>query len=264
MTLTADLLDLRTLLLTASYALPRILGLFVMLPFFNRQIFPGMIQIAVAFGLAMVLLPIVVPVVPRGPVDPIALAGTIVKEVFIGVAIGFVGAVIFWAVQAVGAFIDNQRGSGMASSVDPMSQSDTSPVGILLYQAFLVYFLVSGAFMAFLTLVYDSYRIWPIDSFVPQFRIDDTSFYLGQLDQLMHLTVLLSAPVVIAMFLSEFGMALVSRFAPQLNVFFLAMPIKSGVGLLVLVVYAKLLFGYLGDQVSTLPELFDRLRDVVQ
>jgi type III secretion protein T len=223
-----------------------------------------MIQIAVAFGLAMVLLPIVVPIVPRGPVDMTPLVGMIVKEMLIGFVLGFVGAMIFWAVQAVGFFIDNQRGSSMASSMDPLSQSDSSPVGILLYQGFLVYFFVSGAFLSFLGVLYDSYRIWPIDSFTPRLRLEDSAFYLGQLDQLMYFTVLLSAPVIIAMFLAEFGMALVSRFAPQLNVFFLAMPIKSGIGLLVLIVYASFLFGYLDDQVLAMPAIFDQLRSVLQ
>ncbi|QIK37771.1 hypothetical protein GWK36_06985 [Caldichromatium japonicum] len=50
----------------------------------------------------------------------------------------------------------------------------------------------------------------------------------------MALTVLLAAPVIIAMFLSEFALAMISRFAPQMNVFVLAMPVKSGVGMLIL------------------------------
>ena len=54
-------------------------------------------------------------------------------------------------------------------------------------------------------------------------------FYLEMFDRLMRMVIVLSAPLIVAMFLAEFALALVSRFAPQLQVFFLAMPIKSGV-----------------------------------
>ena len=60
------------------------------------------------------------------------------------------------------------------------------------------------------------------------------------------------APVIVAMFLAELGLALVSRFVPQLQVFFLAMPIKSALALLVLVLYGATLFDMARDSISDL------------
>lgn len=57
----------------------------------------------------------------------------------------------------------------------------------------------------------------------------------------------MSAPLVLAMFLSEFGLALISRFAPQLNVFFLAMPIKSAVASVLLIFYLALMMDHYQD-----------------
>jgi type III secretion protein T len=68
--------------------------------------------------------------------------------------------------------------------------------------------------------------------------------------------VLLAAPVIFSMFLAEAGMALISRFVPQLQVFFLAMPVKSGIALLVFAVYGVVLFDYTDDVIS------DTLRSV--
>jgi len=59
----------------------------------------------------------------------------------------------------------------------------------------------------------------------------------------MRADLVLAGPAVIAMFLSEFGLALVGRFAPNLQVFFMAMPIKSAVGILVLVLSMGLILG---------------------
>ncbi|MNL71828.1 flagellar biosynthesis protein FliR [compost metagenome] len=66
--------------------------------------------------------------------------------------------------------------------------------------------------------------------------------------------MLYAAPAVIAMFLAEVGLALVSRFAPQLQVFFLAMPIKSALALLVLVLYTKVLFGFAWESVADISD----------
>lgn len=85
-----------------------------------------------------------------------------------------------------------------------------------------------------------------VGSFWPAFRLEQALSFLGQLDHMMYLAIVMSAPVILAMFLSELGLAMISRFAPQLQVFFLAMPIKSAVAMLVLAVYVPFLVEYLG------------------
>jgi type III secretion protein T len=67
---------------------------------------------------------------------------------------------------------------------------------------------------------------------------------------MMRLAILMSVPVMFSMFLAEIGLAMVSRFVPQLQVFFLAMPIKSGLAMLVFAIYATLLFSYASDAVK--------------
>jgi type III secretion protein T len=73
------------------------------------------------------------------------------------------------------------------------------------------------------------------------------------------LALLLAAPAVIAMFLAELGLALVSLPVPQLQVFFLAMPIKSALVLLVLVLYLTTLFTYGGEHIARLREVLPLL-----
>ena len=62
---------------------------------------------------------------------------------------------------------------------------------------------------------------------------------LGALDGMLKTTVVISAPVIIIMFLATLGLGLVNRTAPQLNVFFLSMPIKSALGIAMLVIYLQ-------------------------
>ena len=80
-----------------------------------------------------------------------------------------------------------------------------------------------------------------------------------QLNRLMATGLLLAAPVLVAMFLSEVGLALVSRFAPQLQVFFLAMPIKSGVAVFVLMVYISTIFDFAHGPMREIADWVTRL-----
>ncbi len=245
-----------------SFGLPRILSTFILLPAFSRQLLPGLVRHGVAASLALFLYPIIAASAPAEPLTLLNGIGIVLKEVVIGLLIGFGVAVLFWAIESVGFFVDNQRGSTMASSVDPMTGSQTSPMGILMVQAMTVIFFVGGGFIAFLSALYQSYVLWPVFSFFPSMNIEAASYFLHLLDKVVALAVLLAAPVIIAMFMSEFALGLVSRFAPQLNVFFLAMPVKSAVGILILVLYASLLLGFFSQELRGISVHFSMLESL--
>lgn len=255
--------ELRQALMVFSFTLPRILATFLVLPILSSQSIPGTARNGVVMSMALFAYPIVAVGAPSAELSMIAGLGILLKETFLGTIIGFSGAIVFWGIESVGYFIDNTRGASMASSIDPLTGSQTSPLGILLTQALTVIFFAGGGFLFFLAAIYESYGFWPVFSFFPQINPEGAVYFLGLVDRLVGLAVFMGAPVVIAMLLSEIGLALISRFAPQLNVFFLSMPVKSGVGFFVLVVYAGILLSYFGDEVRTLPSLFTSLRSLV-
>lgn len=84
------------------------------------------------------------------------------------------------------------------------------------------------------------------------------------LDLGMKLAVILSAPIIAIMFLAEFALAIVSRFAPQVQVFILAMPIKSSLAIGILIFYMPLMMSYAVDQQGLFQTLFDRLFEMMR
>lgn len=250
-------------LLSTALVVPRFIAAFSLLPFLSAQVMPGMLRNGIALSLCLPLVPLVAQ-----DLDPANLAGgwvlaLVAKEVIIGLLLGYPFAIIFWAAESIGSYIDNQRGSAMASSVDPLTGSDSTPLGTMLLQAFATYFVCSGALLILIGILYKSYVIWPVATFVPTFGAAGPTFYLGLLDSLMMLVVAISGPVIAAMFLAEFGLALVSRFAPQMNVFFLAMPVKSGLAILVLILYLPLLFKTLLSEGGGLTGMFRRIESII-
>ncbi|MBC7599799.1 MAG: type III secretion system export apparatus subunit SctT [Polaromonas sp.] len=226
-----------------GYALPRFLAVFTILPLLSRESLPMTLRLAVVGSFALFMTPSLLAGVAQEQTITAAL-GIILKETFIGIMIGFVLAIPLWAIEAMGDLSDAQRGATIAQTLNPLSGHETSPLGQLFNQAVVTFLFTIGGFLLVLNVIYDSFGIWPVFNWWPRFSADAPKLALNLLDRLMHLMVLLSAPVIFSMFLAEVGMAIVSRFVPQLQVFFLAMPIKSAIAMLVFAIYAVVLFDY--------------------
>lgn len=232
--------------LTASFfAFPRILSILSVLPLFSRQALPGLLRVGVAFSIALFLIPVIESELAQVQRSGTALFIIVLKEVIVGFLIGFMLAIPLWALEIMGVFIDNQRGAGIASSVNPLTGHDSSPLGDLFSHAVVVLLIINGGILSILAMIYDSYAIWPVFKLLPDLSAQTPLILLQLADKLMLLAILLSAPVIFAMFLAEFGLGLVSRFVPQLQVFFLAMPVKSAIAFFILSVYAITLFRYM-------------------
>jgi type III secretion protein T len=239
----------------------RLMPMFLLLPFMNRNMVPRVVAFSIAAGLGILVLPIM-PNSNDVQMDMLFVM-LLVKEAFIGLLLGFACALPFWTMEAVGFVIDNQRGASMAASVNPMTGNDTSPMGLMLNYAFIAFFFVAGGFQLMLGMIYDSYKLWPPMSFLPQLDIASANLLLTQLNRMVLTTLLLASPVLLVMFMAEIGLALISRFAPQLQVFFMAMPIKSALGLFVMVLYTTTLFDYGAQYIKDLPSWTQNLNDML-
>ncbi|HSY29833.1 MAG TPA: type III secretion system export apparatus subunit SctT [Burkholderiaceae bacterium] len=231
------------------YALPRLLAMFSIIPMLSKQTLPGLLRIGVAGCIAILLVPILSEPAMASERSAITVLAIVLKEAMIGFFIGFIAAIPLWAFESMGALIDMQRGASMAEALNPLTGHEASPLGQMFSQASVTFMFATGGFTALLSIVYDSYQIWPVFHWWPHFSEAAPDIMLGQLDRLIRLAVLWGSPVICIMFLSEIGLAVVSRFAPQLQVFFLAMPIKSALGIFTLAVYGTTLLGYADDEI---------------
>lgn len=243
--------SLENMLVMLTFALPRMTAALTLSPFFSQQFIQGMARQVVIISLTLIAVPLVAfsSSAPDITSKSVLFFGVIIaKEIALGLLLGYVSGFAFWIAEGTGFFIDNQRGSSMAEVQDPMSGSSTSPLGLLFTKITAVLFFVGGGFHAFLILLYESYRMWPVFEYFPAFNPNLPVAALGVVDGIVGYIVLFAAPLVIAMFLAEFGLGLMNRFSPQLNVFFLAMPVKSAVAAVILLAYLGVLTGLIQDQ----------------
>lgn len=255
---------LATPLVALGLAAARIYGVLLIMPVFTRTGITALLRGAVALALALplvpVLMPLLEPAAPRGG----ALILLLAKEALIGVVIGIVLSVPFWAAEAAGEFIDQQRGSEAATIPDPSHTAEAGITGTLFVLTLTAIFFASGAMGLLLETIYESWRIWPPLDPLPTFSADAGLRALAILDRVMLLGLVLAGPVLIALLLAEFALALIGRFAPALNVFDLAMSVKGIVFVVGLPVYAIFLAGYLRDLLPDLAGATGLLRALAQ
>ena len=224
-------------ILAAVLAMARIGGAFAICPALTESMIPGVARRTVVLGFSCIAIPFIHAGMPPGEPNVWMFAFLGFKEALIGFLIGFFAAVPFWIAENVGNFIDNQRGATMGEVYSPLSGTQESTTAIFFTQIVSTLFFVGGAVFLFLGALYSSYSIWPVFSGGVSFTTVAPVQMLSSLDGMLRMTVVISAPVIIVMFLATLGLGLVNRTAPQLNVFFLSMPVKSALGVAMLAVY---------------------------
>ena len=223
--------------MAAVLAMARVGGAFAICPALTDTMIPGIARRAATLGFAFIAIPFIHSGMPPGDPSVLAFAVLAAKEALIGFLIGFFAAVPFWVAENVGNFIDNQRGATMGEVYSPLNGSQVSSTGIFFTQIVSTVFFSSGAVFVFLAALYKSYSIWPVFGGAVSLAPDAPLHILGAVDGMLKTTVVISAPIIIVMFLATIGLGLVNRTAPQLNVFFLSMPVKSALGIAMLIVY---------------------------
>lgn len=223
----------------------RLFAVFAVNPLFTRFGLTGILRGGIAFALALPLLPMLTPQVAEAGPGGFVLMALLVKEAAVGIVIGLVTGVPFWAAEAAGEFIDQQRGSEAATIPDPSQANEAGITGTLLGLTLIAVFFLSGGMSLLAGAIYESYAIWPPLEAVPRFSAEAGIRTLALLDSLMRTGLILAAPIIIALLLAELALALVGRFAPALNVFDLAMSVKGIVFVVALPLYGIFLPQYL-------------------
>ena len=225
------------LILAAALSMARIGGAFAICPALTENMVPGVARRSAVLGFSVLVLPLIMRDMPPGEPNVWMFGLLAAKEAMLGFMLGFFAAIPFWIAENVGNFIDNQRGATMGEVYSPLSGAQVSTLGIFFTELTSTIFFVGGAIFLLLGALYKSFLIWPVFSPWFTFMPSSPSYILGTLDNMLEVTVIISAPIIIVMFLATIGLGLVNRTAPQLNVFFLSMPIKSALGIIMLLLY---------------------------
>ena len=220
----------------------RFVSFVAIVPFFGGAVVPAPVKIALATALTIVAYPSLVAELPAdgSPLGfgAVGFIGMLAKEAFVGFTLGFVASLVFEAIQVAGRIADFQRGSTMSELFAPQLQERVSELGQFNLQLAIAIFLATGAHLAFIRTLVGSYEFIPALKF-PNIQagwVPAAEFLTIMTGYVLSLGIQLAIPIVITLLLADLFFGLINRVAPQVNVFFLSMPVKMWLGIFVVAV----------------------------
>lgn len=217
----------------------RILALLSTAPVFSASAVP----IQVRVGLAAIISVAIAPALPTLPaVHFLSGAGLVllVEQIVIGTALGFAVTLIFSAVQFAGSVISLQMGLGFSSFFDPTTGVQVPTLSNFLNLVVLLLFLALNGQLLVLVVLMRSFTVLPVD---PNLVVHATAWHLlaAAGAAVFSLGMAIAAPVLGALFLVNIALGVLSKLAPQLNLFVVGFPLLIGVGLIGLYLLAPAL-----------------------
>ncbi len=168
-----------------------------------------------------------------------------VKEVLIGVVLGFAMSTVIWIVEFTGAMIDNAAGYNSVQLNDPLNGQQSTPVSNLLSRLAIAVFFSLGGMVYFAQAMQESFQVWPLLDMGPSMKRMSDVFFLQQVDSLFSSTVKLAAPFLLVLLLIDVGLGILTRSADKLEPSSLAQPIKGVVTIVMLTLFVAMAFDQL-------------------
>ena len=226
----------------------RVSMLVFLLPILSTDEVPARLKAAMSFFLSLVLFPLLPPGTIEIPSSLGAYFMLAIREVYIGLVMGFAGTFMFTGLRLAGSWIDQETGFASVQLFNPMAQEEDTPLGHLLFLLFIMLLLSTQGYAFYIKAMAESFRIIPLASAQEAsagiltifMRMSTSAFVLG---------LKVASPVVTTLFVSSIALALIARIMPQMNVWLVGMPMKLALGMLTTIFALPLLWqAFLGEQ----------------
>lgn len=207
-------------------------------PFLGGKIVPNTARVTLALALSALFLPYAL--LGSTSYDFIGLQFYVlaIKELAIGFMIGYLFTIPFNIIQSSGIIIDYLRGSSQLMAQDPTLQVQSSPIGIFFNFYLIVIFFQIGGLEQFFEINALFYEALPVHTSANSALLSLTHPFFKSLITLLgmvfKLSLQLAAPAIVGILMAEVFLGIANRLAPQVQIAFLGMPLKSLLGLTLL------------------------------
>lgn len=215
------------------FPLARILAFIATAPLWSSAGIPRRTRLILAIAIATAIAP-GLPSMPT--VQPASLAGLwiLLQQMLVGIGMGFAAKIVFTAFDLAGEFIGSQMGLGFATFYDPLNSAQTPVIAEFIGLLALLLFLSLNGHLVYLATLAQSFSAIPVSenplgaaSWLNLVELGGKIFSAG---------LLIALPIIVALTITNVALAVLTRAAPQLNLFALGFPITLIGGFLVLAV----------------------------
>lgn len=226
----------------AAFAFPlaRILGFIATAPLWSSTGVPRRTRLMLGLAIAVAIAP-GLPAMPA--VAPGTLAGLwiLAVQMLTGIAMGFAARIVFSAVDLAGEYMGFQMGLSFATFYDPLSASQTPVVTEFVNLIALLLFLSLNGHLLYVATLAKSFQAIPVG---PALLGSGSWLNLAELGaKMFSIGLLLALPMIVALMIANIALAVLTRAAPQLNIFSLGFPLTLLGGFVVLMISMNYLAG---------------------
>ena len=206
----------------------RLLGFVRFAPIFNRKEIAGLVKLAFVFIFTVMLTPILKPGVPPASISPLLL---LLLNFAVGAIIGYIAQLLILAIEAGGDMINTQMGLSSAMVMDPTTNSQTSILSRIITLLGIIIFIELGGFYWLLNALIRSFEIFPIYAVsIPLEKIINLDYLVTITSNVLYIGLQIASPILLATLGQDIILGVISKTAPQVNVFQLSFLFKPVFG----------------------------------
>ncbi|MZR30603.1 flagellar biosynthetic protein FliR [Sneathiella litorea] len=197
---------------------------FMVVPGFGEAFIPPRVRLSIALGVSFIVMPFAASQIPPEPATPIELLLLILGEMVIGLVMGGVLRLLLSSLHIAGTIIAQQSGLAAAQFFDPAQMTQGAITSTFMTLMGLTMIFVTDMHHLFIEGTFATYRLFPVAQ-VPDFgsiSILITDF----VQQSFLLGFQMSAPFLVFGITFYMGIGLINRLMPQVQIFFVAMPLQ--------------------------------------
>ncbi|MFV2055069.1 MAG: flagellar biosynthetic protein FliR [Thiohalomonadales bacterium] len=245
MTITYD--QIETFIGTYLWTLFRITAFITAAPIFGSRTIPVRAKLGFALVLTMMIVPLIAPMEPVPLLSADAALITL-HQIIIGAAMGLVFQLVFTMFIIGGQIIAYQMGLGFAQMIDPQSGTQVPVISqFYVIMVTLLFFALNGH-IAFIRLLIESFQLLPIK--IDSFSRGGIWHLIDWSSQMFIGGLSVALPAVAAILLINFTFAVVTRSAPQFNIFAIGFPITLVMGFFVILLTVNIILPHLTHQLE--------------
>ena len=225
--------------------LTRMSTFFLVVPVFSWKTVPVRFRVALILLISIFFSTMLPSPVGPDEITSIESIFMISSEAVYGFALGLIVILIFSVVKITGRIIERQMGMAMAETMDPLSGERAQPLGLLIEMIFVLLFLSANGHHLFMIIISRSYESFPSGS-IPSIPVLLEGVVTAGSTMLI-VSLRLAAPMLAAFLLLLAILGVFARIMPDMNILFISMPLRVGMGLLMMGIFLPFINQFIGE-----------------
>jgi flagellar biosynthesis protein FliR len=226
----------------------RMSGMLLFNPFFGRKNVPAIIKGGLALFLTLPACSLVTENIEVSGLLELMLLGA--KELLIGFFAGFIIQLFLSAVLIGGDLADLQLGIGMAKVYDPQSNVSLPVSGSFFNLLFTLLFFIENGHLSCMKMIFYTLEVLPPGRGL--FGQEAFAYVVSLFGSMLVLALKIAMPIIGVEILAEFGLGVLMRTVPQINVFVVGLQLKLLIGLFLFVLIVPILTSLFDTMTGTM------------